>query len=67
MEARVDVTRRTAVMPFLRLHVRPEDWERKEWRETFEADLKKIGWRIQSVEPPSPERPAFVYVLVMER
>jgi hypothetical protein len=54
-------------MPILRLHVRPEDWERTEWRETFEAELTKIGWRIQSVQPPSPERAAYVYLLVLER
>jgi hypothetical protein len=52
-------------MPILRLHVRREDWERKEWRESFEADLRKTGWLIQSVEPPSPERAEYVYLLVL--
>jgi hypothetical protein len=52
-------------MPILRLHVRRENWERKEWRESFEADLRKTGWRIQSVEPPSPERAEYVYLLVL--
>jgi hypothetical protein len=56
-----------ASMPILRLHVRNEDWERQEWREKFEAELQKIGWRIQSIEPPSPARAAHVYVLVLER
>ena len=54
-----------ATMPILRLHVRPEDWERKEWRESFEADLKKTGWFFQSIEPPLPERPEYVYLLVL--
>ncbi len=54
-------------MPILRLHVRHEDWERQEWREKFEAELQKIGWRIQSIEPPSSARAAHVYVLVLER
>jgi hypothetical protein len=53
-----------AAMPILRLHVRPEDWERKEWRERFETELEKIAWRIQAVEPPSPARAAYVYLLV---
>jgi hypothetical protein len=56
-----------AGMPILRLHVRHEDWERQEWREKFEAELQKIGWRIQSIEPPSSARAAHVYVLVLER
>ncbi len=54
-------------MPILRLHVRPEDWERQEWRERFEAELQKTGWCIQSIEPPPSERAAYVYVLVPER
>jgi hypothetical protein len=54
-------------MPILRLHVRPEDWERTEWRERFEADLQRTGWHIQSLEPPSSERAEYVYVLVLER
>jgi len=54
-------------MPILRLHVRPEDWERTEWRERFEADLQRTGWRIQSLEPPSSERAKYAYVLVLER
>ncbi len=53
-------------MPILRLHVRLEDWERKEWRESFEADLKKTGWLIQSIEPPSPEHAEYVYLLVLQ-
>ncbi len=52
-------------MPILRLHVRPEDWERKEWRETFEADLRKTGWLIQSIEPPAPQHVEYVYLLVL--
>jgi len=56
-----------AGMPILRLHVRAEDWERQEWRERFEAELQKIGWRIQSVELPPSERAAYVFVLVLER
>jgi len=65
MEAGVGSTPERAAMPILRLQVRPEDWERKEWRESFEADLKKTGWFIQSIEPPSPERPEYVYLLVL--
>ena len=53
-------------MPILRLHVRPEDWERKEWRETFEADLRKTGWLIQSIEPPAPQHVEYVYLLVLQ-
>ena len=54
-------------MPILRLHVRHKDWEKKEWRETFEAVLQKTGWVIQAVEPPSPEHPEYVYLLVLEQ
>ena len=67
MEAGVGSTPERAAMPILRLQVRPEDWERKDWRESFEADLKKTGWFIQSIEPPSPERPEYVYLLVLKR
>jgi len=56
-----------SAMAVLRLHVRPEDWEDHVWRETFEAVLRETGWVIQSVEPPSPERTAYVYILVLER
>jgi hypothetical protein len=56
-----------AAMPVLKLHVRPEHWERKEWRERFEADLQETGWHIQSIEPPSSERADYVYLLVRER
>jgi hypothetical protein len=56
-----------AGMPILRLHVRAEDWERQEWRERFEAELEKIGWRIESVELPTSERAPYVFVLVLER
>ncbi len=66
MEAGVASRREMAAMPILRLHVRPDDWERNEWREAFEADLKKTGWLIQSIEPPSSERPEYVYLLVLE-
>ena len=65
MEAGVGSTPERAAMPILRLQVRPEDWERKDWRESFEADLKKTGWFVQSIEPPSPERPEYVYLLVL--
>ena len=52
-------------MPILRLLVRPEDWERKEWRESFEDDLKKTGWVVESIEPPVPGRAEYVYFLVL--
>src|SRR5207245_8714766 len=63
MEAGVGSTPERAAMPILRLQVRPEDWERKEWRESFEADLKKTGWFIQFIESPSRERRGSVHYL----
>ena len=67
LEGCVDPKPGVSAVPILRLHVRPEDWEDHDWRETFEAVLRETGWVIQSVEPPSPERTAYVYILVLER
>ncbi len=53
-------------MPTVTLHIRARDWEREEWRARFEADLARTGWRVVSIEPPSPQRPEYVYVLVLE-
>ena len=50
-------------MPVVRLHVRRQDWERVEWRQQFELELEKAGWRVRSIEPPTSERPEYVYVL----
>ena len=67
LEGCVDPKPGVSAVPILRLHVRPEDWERQDWRETFEAVLQETGWVDQSVEPPSTERAEYVYLLVLER
>jgi len=50
-------------MPVVRLHVRAQDWDRIEWRERFEAELQKAGWRVRLIEPPTAERSEYVYML----
>jgi hypothetical protein len=50
----------------VRIHVRARDWEDLAWRHGFEADLRRTGWRLLSVEPPSVEQPEYVYILVPE-
>jgi len=46
--------------------VRPRDWEDAKWRERFEADLLRTGWRLISVEPPAADRLEYVYILAPE-
>jgi hypothetical protein len=52
-------------MPTVRVHVRPEDWNRPGWRKQFESDLVKTGWQVVSVEAPAPGREEYVYVLTL--
>jgi hypothetical protein len=50
----------------VRVHVRAHDWEDTAWRVNFEADLRRTGWRLLAVEPPSAEHPECVYILAPE-
>jgi hypothetical protein len=54
-------------VPTLRVHVRADDWNRSRWREQFETDLAKTGWRIVAVEEPGSGRADSVYVVTLER
>jgi hypothetical protein len=50
----------------VRVHVRARDWENALWRTAFESDLRRTGWRLLSLEPPSNEHPEYIYVLAAE-
>jgi hypothetical protein len=52
-------------MPWLRVRVRPIDWERVGWRKRFEEDILKAGWRVAAIEPPDGNRSE--YVVSLER
>jgi hypothetical protein len=50
----------------VRALVRAVDWEDLAWRAQFETDLKKTGWRLIAIEPPSADTPEYMYILAPE-
>ena len=54
-------------MPTIRLYVRARDWDSREFRHLFEADLHRSGWLLRELDPPAITQGDPVYVVTVER